>query len=199
MELREPPAQSAVRPNKPKSSASFRNISADFRQGVDRSAWASKNINSRSDSFVIFPETRKPESESDSSLNFKSSLEAVETGFPIWTAPETSVIDNRSAKLRLPHDWREGMCVLPQPATARPENWKMFNTIRTTVNLMQGFRISTPAHSTKLDRNDYAYYDNSPPEYNGSIGPQGDFDFDYFGYGLAPSGTVPNGTLEHPW
>jgi hypothetical protein len=58
---------------------------------------------------------------------------------------------------------------------------------------------SLSRHTQQLDRNDYAYYDNYPPDYEGSIAPNAGFDFDYFGYGLAPSGTVPNGTLEHSW
>ena len=74
----------------------------------------------------------------------------------------------------------------------------MFDNFRRLSNLFHSYY--GPFHNrTELDRNDFAYYDNTAPDYSGGIGPQAGFDFDYFGYGLAPSGTVPNGTLEHPW
>ncbi len=75
----------------------------------------------------------------------------------------------------------------------------MFDLVRRTSELFNT-NINV-AHNVfvKLDGNVYAYYDNDPPYYSGSISPQGGFDFDYFGYGLTESGTVPNGTLEHAW
>jgi hypothetical protein len=75
----------------------------------------------------------------------------------------------------------------------------MFELVRRTSELLDNNHKVGDSVFVKLDGNVYAYYDNDPPYYNGSIGPQGGFDFDYFGYGLTESGTVPNGTLEHPW
>lgn len=79
----------------------------------------------------------------------------------------------------------------------------MFSEVRKATELHQSFHFKIgvcSAHQTQqLDRNDSAYYNNAPNDYYGSIGPQAGFDFDYFGFGLVESGTVPNGTLEHPW